>query len=152
MAILKPLAVRFIPGDHFYVEVTSHDQEHLDAALRMCFAGGRNATHYRVTRVYSDQDGKASVNAAPSLLLAAPYQGSERDMIPLPYPIGANNAGRFVWDWLAVAERGQSPDIDGTVRPDAFTVRGGDMCPFSSACLDSNTIVIITPTWSVYGK
>lgn len=149
------LPKHFTAGDHFNVNVCSNVQCHLDAALIMAFAEGHAATHYRVVVI---DDGRGSVDpidAAHSLILCSPYDLNAVECLelnPLPFHIDANNAGSFVWEWLKVAQRGKSPNVDGTNRPDAFTVYAGSMYRFKELRWNQNAITMITAGWSVYSK
>lgn len=149
------LPKHFTAGDHFNVEVCSNVQCHLDAALTMAFAEGHAATHYTVVSLTDGRVGFNSINKAPSLVLCRPYdikKGECGDLIPLPFKVDASNAGSFAWEWLKGAERGKSPGVDGTNRPDAFTVYAGGMYRYKDLTWQQGPIAIITPGWSVYSK
>lgn len=136
-----------IRGDHFNVSVTSNVREHLKAAIAIAWADSKPATHYKVEPLPESWDEKRLT--APALMLSYEFgeyiaKAEAKGWKPLPFPLNAAKAATFAWDWLESADRGQRPDIDGTVRPDAFTVR-------TSRGWDGY-IVAIVPTCSVYGK
>ncbi len=74
--------------------------------------------------------------------------------LPLPYPLNAVQATKFLWDWLQTIEITESqPDMDGTVRPGAWSVRAGhperyeDRLPMSH-----RGILMVKPEWALYPK
>ncbi len=145
----------FIAGDHFNVEVCSNEKCHLDAALAIAFAETKSATHYVVKSLRDGRVGINPIDATPSLVLCRPHDIKDTvnvDLVKLLYPIGWNNAGHFVWEWLKGAVRGKSPGIDGSNDPNAFTVYAGHMYRYDQLPWQQGPIVIITPGWSVYSK
>ena len=137
-----------IRGDHFKIEITSNTREHLEMALALAFAEEEPATHYRVEPVRLDSHPSyRDRTTAPALHLFRPYRQDADKAVavgwtPLPFPLDAEKAARFAWDWLAGAERGPESDIDGSVEPDAFTVRAAP----------HGVPIIIIPEWSIYSK
>lgn len=95
---------------NFHVVVESHGQEHLAAAIRLAMASYKAVAYYRhepgcLYFYWSRGDGTAS------------KQTSE-----LPYPMSVDTIISLVWGWLENANRGESPDIDGSVEPNGFIV------------------------------
>lgn len=137
-----------IRGDHFNVSVTSNVREHLEAAIAIAFADSKPATHYKVEPLPESWDEKRLT--APALMLSYEFAASvakaeSSGWKPLPFPLTAAKAATFAWDWLETADRGKYPDNDGSVEPNAFTVR-------TSSGMWTRYIVAIVPTFSVYGK
>jgi hypothetical protein len=142
-------------GDHFNIAVCSNEQVHLDMLLAMAFAEGRAATHYVVKTLTDHRVGINPIDATPSLVLCRPHDATMTtclELIPLPYPVDASDAGTFAGAWLKRAPRGKSPNIDGTNAPNAFTIYAGSMSCFNDLPWQMGPIAIITPGWSVYSK
>lgn len=130
-----------IRGDHFEVSVTSNTTEHLEAAIKLVFAEVKHATHYKVG---------PDKNESIVLVLGRPYdchldRYTKEGWTKLPYPLDVTKAVSFVQGWLDSVERdGKNyPDIDGSVRPDAFTVK---------SVWEPEIICKVIPTYSIYSK
>lgn len=139
-----------IRGDHFKISITSNSSKHLESAMHLVFAEIKQATHYKIGK-YIEKNGKDTT----ALWLAVPWdknnsQYSKDGWAMLPYPLDVNNAVHFVQGWLNSVERddNQYPDVDGTVEPDAFTVK----TPVGPGFNQNEVFCMIIPTYSIYHK
>ena len=84
------------------------------------------------------------------------YFKSSRDMLtvfwcehpqaqPLPYTMLVEDMAAFIAGWLATADYGDEPDIDGSVTRDGWRV-------FNSQQYGYQEAFTVTPAWSLHGK
>lgn len=97
---------------NFRLVVESTGRSHFDTAMKMCFDDFNEAVAYQV-----DKEG------LHLFWHLADAMKSEHSPIPLPHKMNCEQATRFAWEWLKKADRGNEPDIDGSVYPSGYIVK-----------------------------
>lgn len=81
------------------------------------------------------------------VLLCSKFIEHVADVVLLPAPVGMKTAAALAWEWLNTVQRGQQPDIDGSVEP-GWLVYLEDW-----GKVDGEPFGIgVKATWALYGK
>jgi hypothetical protein len=145
--------------DNRSIDIVSEGDEDLALAVKLIWSNAPDAkaTHYKVARVtqetsyhgnptsWHDTRYKEDPKGVPTLIL---LRSAEAGALPLPYPLGRDEAIAFITGWLRQAEFGPEPDHDGDNYPGwhAFTNLWGHVAGHHYG------IVGVQPTWSMHGK
>jgi len=123
--------------DNFYIDIRAEGRSAFEVALKLAWRRHGKATHYLI-------DPKAGM----VLFSSAPSNG--RGAAPLPYPMDADAALPFVWNWLEGVDRGPQPDHDGDNGKGwrLHVANGwGHVEGFGW-----QSVVAAQPIWAMYGK
>ena len=126
--------------DNFKVSIEARSKSAFVAAMELVFAGSWNdlGECLRKATAYSQEDSTLTLYWGD---VPTRPDGAK----PLPYPLDTTAAINFAWDWLqTVRPAEKEPDIDGTIRPEAWRVE-------NSEALD-RVICRVSKRWALYHK
>lgn len=139
---------------HYLNGIKSHQcRECFGKGSRSVHVAGQDKVQWRDRKssdiVCDECGGKGIISARSGMILYWSKPEDHTGAIVLPFPLTAEAAVTFLWDWLQTAEYRQEPDQDGD-NGKGFIVTTGD---FWGHCDGSHySIVMVTPDWQMYGK
>ncbi len=165
-------------SDNFSVRVVSEGREHFEAAVRLAFkaAAGGKAIHYvnglpernclscygRGIKTYWEGTPRVEVSVTcpkckagklPAKACMILYWHEQVDTVvkslPLPFPLTAEAAIPFLWDYIQTCEYPPEPDHDGD-NGKGFIVHTGDFWGHIEGSFYS--VLMVEPDWQMYGK
>lgn len=120
---------------NFRVSVESYGREHLEQAIKLAAGDTSKIAYFK---------------HEPGLMrfywhMAQPPT-EETGVMPLPYAMPLSAIIEMVWSWLTEANRGNEPDIDGSVEANGFRVENTDISGWSYE------LFRVHATWTIFHK